>query len=86
MKQKIYRTIISIEVLSSDPISGEATIEDLLYECDKGECSGLHRTVELNTELEGEVAVKEVRKHGSDPDFFMMDENGDSYDYDFNPL
>ena len=83
MKKKLYKTIVTFEVLSSEPISGDATIDDLLYECDNGECSGYFPAAEMNIELEGEDAVNEVKKHGTDAEFFLMDENGNCLeDYD----
>jgi len=76
MKKKLYKSIFTLEVLSEEPISEYDELHNIIYECDTGMYSGFREDI-VNIEIEGKDAVKEVEKHGTDLDFFQMDENGD---------
>lgn len=83
MKKKLYKTVIQVEVLSEEPLSDEIchNLSGIGYEIEQGDMSGLISVTSMNTELEGEEAVKECNIHGTDTDFFMMDENGNEHEY-----
>ena len=78
-KKKIYRSIITVEILSDSPVD-DAFLTDLSsvdYETTSGGCSGQVQVKSMNEELTGHEAVKAVQNQGSSPDFFMMDEEGE---------
>ena len=82
MKKKLYRTVIQIEVLSDEPYEGN-DLETIAYDITDGHCSGLLSDVVRNEEITGEDAVKQVKEHGSDPEFFEMDEEGNELEEDY---
>lgn len=73
--KKLYKTIISVEVLSDEKIPEETSLAKVLYETEEGMWSGIEKW-KRNVEITGQNAVKECEVHGTDPDFFMMDYNG----------
>jgi len=80
-KKKIYRTIIQIEVLSEKQFPKDGlSLSDIEYEITDGDCSGKIETTLLNEEIIGERAVAFVKAHGSDSEFFQMDEEGNELD------
>ena len=76
MKKKvIYKTIITLVVLSEEPIPETASLGNIIDECDTGEyIMGAMDTA--ITELSGKNAVNEIVKTGSDPEFFQIDGEG----------
>ena len=75
MAKKIYKTIVQVEILSDEPyIVG--SIDDIARDISSGGESGYSEVIEDRIELSGKKAVKEIKKHGSDPEFFSMDEDG----------
>lgn len=76
MEKKIYRTLVTIEVLSEEPIEESMSLDDIEYECNSGSFSGVHDWKVRNEELVGQAAVDAVLAQGTSPDFFGMDENG----------
>lgn len=82
MSKKIYRTIFRYEVLTDEPIE-QLSLSDISYMCTEGHASGVFLTNEkTNEELTGKDAVKVIREQGTDPEFFMMDEDGKDIDGD----
>lgn len=75
-KKSIYRTVITIVVLSEEPISKDKNLEQIIWECSEegsfllGECN------KKETELIGKIAVREIYKSGNSPEFFQMNDNG----------
>jgi hypothetical protein len=77
MAQKtLYRTRIVVEVLSEEPI-GDVDMDTILNETRDGGWSGKNVTTEQDKPISGEEAVKAVQEHGTDTEFFNMDENGE---------
>lgn len=76
MKKTIYKTVIQIELLSEEPIDSSSDMSALIYEAEEGELS--MRTIDKvdNKPLKGKSAVKALKEHGTDLEFFKMDENG----------
>lgn len=75
VKKKLYKTVIQVEILSEEPYQGGDLMKvhnDITFE----NCSGLIKTVVSDEVLEGEVSAEEVKRHGTDPEFFKMDEYG----------
>ena len=76
-KKKLFRTVFRFEVLSEEPIEESMSLEDIAYETREGHMSGQFLENQTTNEvLVGGAAVKAVKGQGSDPEFFMMDENG----------
>lgn len=75
-KKTIYRSVISFEILSEEPIPSDMTLGDIDYECDEGSYSGMHEYTVQNKPVKGKKAVKLIRAQKSDPGFFMMDDEG----------
>ena len=72
---KIYRTVIQYEILSSEPYNGE-NMSDIVYETFEGDWSGLMlKPSVLNEELTGDDAINIIRKQGSDPSFFNVEDD-----------
>lgn len=81
MKKKLYRTIIQFEVLSEDPIdSNNISLADIVYETMDGDWSGNIQFQKENEAVTGKDAVKLVLDHGTDPEFFGMDNDGNEID------
>lgn len=74
-KKKLYKTVIQIEVLSEEPYEGNV-LDDIYYDITEGHCSGILVDIARSQLLEVEDSVKEVKKHGTSPEFFGMDEHG----------
>ena len=80
-KKTIYKTIIQVEVLSEEPIHESMSLDQIEEECNTGSFSGIHTIIVSNKPIKGIAAVKEMRKQGSSPEFFQMDENGNDIDF-----
>ena len=82
MSKKIYRTIFRYEVLTEEPIE-QPSLSDILYMCTEGHASGAFLADEkTNEELTGKEAVKIIQAQGTDPEFFLLDEDGNDIDGD----
>ena len=75
MKKKLYKSIIQIEVLSEEPING-MSLSTIVDEGDSGCLSIRTKDIKLDKEIKGIRCVREMKLHGSDVEFFNMDENG----------
>ena len=82
-KRKFYKTKWTIEVLSEDPIPTWMELENIIHEAKEGEFS-MRESVDTVTELNGEQSVKALHQHGSDPEFFNLDEKGDDLKEQFD--
>lgn len=82
MKKKLYKTIVQVEILSEEPVNDDFcnNLSGIAYEIQRGDMSGIIETTLMNKEVIGEEAVKEVNRHGTGTDFFMMDEDGNEFD------
>jgi len=77
MKKKvIYKTIIRYEILSEESIPDVVSLSEIVNEVEDGCWSGRFLSSDVNKELVGKVAVNAVKRQGSDPAFFFMDDNG----------
>lgn len=75
-KKKIYKTVISYTILSEEPYT-DITLAEIETECSEGRfIGGEFTTTILNQELVGKNAVTAISNLGSDPEFFMMDCEG----------
>lgn len=77
MKKKvIYKTIIRYEILSEEPIPDVISLDEIANETENGSWSGRFLSCTVNEELVGKRAVSAVKRQGSDPSFFFMDDRG----------
>jgi hypothetical protein len=74
--KKIYKTIVEVEILSEEPFDESVTdIQAIAYEINEGSWSGV-TNVRRSSTLTGKKAIDAIKKQGSSPDFFQMDEKG----------
>jgi len=76
MKSKLYKSVLKVEILSETPYPDVISLSQVDFDIIEGDCSGIIEWESLNAELHGSEAVKECEKHGSSPEFFQMDEDG----------
>ncbi len=70
-----YKTRIVYEVLHEEPIPDDTSLADIIHEADEGGYCG--STVSWETEqINGKQAADALLEHASDPEFFMLDKEG----------
>jgi len=74
-KRKFYKSTFVVEVLSEEPLDGTQSLAALSAMTTDGDCSGKHNMTKQET-LNAKQAAEELRKQGSDPEFFQIDEDG----------
>jgi len=78
--RKFYRNVVTIEVLTEDePLSDDLTLEDIGYEIENGGSSGGEIEIKSNEVPPAEMA-RLLIEQGSDPSFFLLNEDGTPYD------
>lgn len=70
-KRKFFKTTYTIVVLSEDHPVTNMSLEDLSYEIEDGECSGVV-TSDAGIELTPSQMAKALTAQGSSPDFFQL--------------
>ena len=73
--RNFYRTVIILEVLSEEPV-GNASMSTIAHNVSEGDWSGFYRTNIQDKELNGKETATSLINQGSDPEFFMLDEDG----------
>lgn len=68
---KFYKTIVTIEILSEEPI-GNPDLEEIQYQTTEGNWSGVV-DVTSEEELTPEEMSKALIAQGSDPEFFSIE-------------
>jgi len=81
-KKILYRNVIRFEVLSEEPIDSGVCLADIVRETVMGDWSGNVQFQKENEVVMGKRAVKLVCDHGTDLDFFNMDEQGNDLYFD----
>jgi hypothetical protein len=78
---KFYRTLISFNVLSEEPVPPDMDVAAIAHECDEGsyvmapeEC--------VTVELSGAEMAQALYHAGSDPGFFQLDDAGNPIEED----
>jgi len=74
-KKKIYKSVLKVEILSEEPINNPC-LGDIGWQITNGDWSGAQEWDAHNVELVGKEAADATLHQGSDPEFFMMDEEG----------
>ncbi len=70
-----YKTTVSIDVLTEEPIPDHYTLEDIGYEIEQGDWVG-YNIQSKQVELTPKEIVEALKEAGSDPDFFQLDDEG----------
>lgn len=73
--RKFYRTVVQVEVLSEEPYL-EDDLETIVDDIVIGDCSGKSVDVVRNEVVDGKQMAALLRAQGSDPGFFMIDDDG----------
>jgi len=81
--KKIYKSIITLEILSEEPLPDSMTLGDIINESDTGGYSLYMGGAILSSTLESLEAVAEIKKHGSDTEFFGLDKNGEELEEEY---
>ena len=74
--RKFFKTTITFEVLTQEPIPDGMLLESIIANTIHGDYVGKQPTFETK-ELNGEQTVEELMESGSEPDFFQLDFDGD---------
>lgn len=81
-KKTIYKTVISYTILSEEPYE-HMSLTGIENECENGQFIGGNLVAKVfNRELVGKNAVIAINKLCSDPEFFMMDCEGNEIEED----
>jgi hypothetical protein len=82
MARDFYKTIITFEVLSEEPIPGCLTLADIGKEAEYGRYVGrfLERGPNDHILMNGAAMAEALVEAGSEPSFFELDEDGNDYD------
>jgi len=76
---KLYHTVIQVEVLSQGPVPDPISLKDVAYEIDEGEWSGSVRQVRYR-EVDGPEMAGLLKAQGSDPEFLGLTDDGSEAD------
>ena len=75
--RKFYKTKITIEVLSEEPIPDDMNIADIAFEGEEGMFSIGNTKNYKQTVLNGKQAANALKKQGSAPSFFLLNDEGE---------
>ena len=73
--RKFYRTVVQIEVLSEEPLSHFPDIDSIHYDITEGGCFGDTKVIAREI-LNGKDIADALQHQGSDPEFFLVDSEG----------
>lgn len=77
-KRKFYKHRIVVEYLSDRPMPPDGlNLSEVDYETDQGECVGDIRREVVNEEISAKECARLLLAYGSQPDFFMLNEEGE---------
>lgn len=74
-KRKFYKTLVTLEVLSEEPIPEGMEVPDIMAEATDGAYSAQVLPTAQKI-LNGKQAAKALMDQGSDPGFFQLTEDG----------
>lgn len=73
-----FKTTYTFEVLSDGLLPDSMSLKDIDYETMEGHCSGHFLDTKVE-KLTREELIEACHEHGTDPDFFLMEEDEDAY-------
>lgn len=74
-RRKFYRRVITIEVLSEEPVPDNVSPAGIWNECVNGAWSGDYK-VGKSERVDGPTMARLLRKQASDPSFFRLTSKG----------
>lgn len=74
-ERKFYRQVVTVEILSEELKDFDNDLEAIAAAITDGDCSGVV-SVEVSDEVDGLAMARLLAAQGSDPGFFMLDEEG----------
>lgn len=74
---KFYKTIIQVEVLSEDQPVNNLSLKQIVYEITEGDCVGTSEIISAR-EISPSDCAEELSRMGSEPEFFNLDDDGNS--------
>ena len=74
-KRTFYKYTIRVTILTEDPIPDDMGIGDMIDEMNSGAYTGTWHMVQTEQQGAKDMAA-EMRRVGSDPDFFSIDDDG----------
>jgi len=80
MKKTLFKTQFLVEFISDEPIEDE-NLSELVDAATFGELSMIKMDVVKNEPIKGKEAVENIKKHGTDTEFFGIDEKGNEITY-----
>ena len=75
-ERKFYKNVITLEILSQEPIPEGMELGNIINECMEGGYS-MRTTEHTETELSGKEAADALLDQGSDPGFFRLNPDGE---------
>ena len=80
LDRKYYKTQILVEIVSEEPIDDGIGLGDLVRDCVDGPHSFEWNFVNNSEVITGQHASSILQHHGSDPEFFRLDDKGNELD------
>jgi len=74
-QRTFYRTRITLTVLHEEPIPSDTSVREVWRQCIEGDYSGQDEW-DIPEVLDGPTMAAAMINQGSDPEFFMLDEEG----------
>lgn len=74
--RKFYRRVIQYEILTEEPFTPQ-DLEQIYYETQEGQASGRFLPDIANEVIDGATAARLLQEHASDPEFFLLTEDGE---------
>jgi len=81
MPRKFYKTLITLEVLSEDPIPPWMELPAIIQEASEGSFSATIRD-NVEAEVTGKEMAALLQDQASDPEFFQLDAEGNDLSED----
>jgi hypothetical protein len=81
--RKFHKRLLTIEVLSEEPIPDGMEVQAIIEEAESGSYS-MRIAKDVETELNGKQAARALLNQGSSPEFFSLTEKGEDVHEDAN--
>ncbi len=72
-KRPFYRNLLTIEILSEEPLRGDFNLYQMAYLITEGSCSG---KVETSIAVDSKKMAQLLRAQDTEPAYFGLDDNG----------
>jgi hypothetical protein len=78
-ERKFYKLVVTVTVLSEEPIGEEVDLESIAYGISQGDWSG-QTDYGTPEEVDGPTMARLLQEQGSDTEFFLLSEEGEDLD------